>query len=62
MSIFNDYMKSGENLVFSTMKDILEQDYSNDVIKENTKYFCRKIAEIYEDDLDEDIKEYFLNN
>lgn len=54
-----EFMKSGENLVFSMMKHILENEYDG-LHKENAKYFCQKVAEVFEEDLDDEAKEYFL--
>lgn len=53
------FMDSGVNLVFNMMKHILEEEYDG-IHKENAKYFCEKIAEVFDEELDEENKEYFL--
>lgn len=60
MSSLHEAMTMGENVVFSMMQHILENDYDG-IHKDNAKYFCKKVAESFEDDLDEDMKEYFLS-
>lgn len=57
--ILGDAFKLGENNVFDMMKYILEREYSG-LDLENAKYFCKKVAEVYEDDLTDELREFFL--